>query len=691
MRTPSAPGDCPGFAESSEQNGTVPLAVRKPSAAALPRWRRSPALAVLGCGLLAASPARGADSFADVIAGQEPKMVKIYGAGGVRSLESYQSGFLISPTGHILTVFSYVLDADYITATLDDGRKFEAKLVGADPRIELAVLKIEATDLPCFDLAAAVPADTGSRVLAFSNLFGVAAGDEPASVQHGTIAVKTRLDARRGTFETPYHGTVYVLDAMTNNPGAAGGAHQPDRRAAGHARQGAAQRPEQHLAQLRHSHCRAARSVEQILDGKSRPETDEQETRPAEALGLATLGLVMVPDVLERTPPYVDDVRRGSPAERAGLKPDDLVVFVGENLVHSCKGLRDELSRIERDAKVSPRRDACSGARRSRAASRAVTRGAQIAMKRSIARLLALLLTFALLVAAQRSAPADETLHQREERAMKAALARVAPSVVRIETVGGLERVGGVLIGTGPTTGLVVSPDGYIVSSAFNFAQKPDSILVTLAGGSRRAAKIVATDHSRMLVLLKVERRRAAGDARGRSAGRDARRPVGAGGRPHVRSRRAEPVGGHRQRPGPHLGQGHPDRRQDFAQQLRRPAGRHRRPRARRARAHVARRRRRGGRNRVVRLGHRLCHSAGKRAGLAARHESRPRPARRAAGRQPQGRRLVRPARRAGRRPRHRPGLQGRLPRGRYDRRGRRPAGRAQGAAQARLGPALRR
>ena len=43
-------------------------------------------------------------------------------------------------------------------------------------------------------------------------------------MQHGTIAVKTRLEARRGVFETPYHGPVYVLDAMTNNPGAAGGA-----------------------------------------------------------------------------------------------------------------------------------------------------------------------------------------------------------------------------------------------------------------------------------------------------------------------------------------------------------------------------------------------------------------------------------------------------------------------------------
>ncbi|MGD9723409.1 MAG: PDZ domain-containing protein [Pirellulales bacterium] len=100
---------------------------------------------------------------------------------------------------------------------------------------------------------------------------------------------------------------------------------------------------------------------------------------------------------------------------------------------------------------------------------------------------------------------AADNLRAGEEQAMKAAIARVAPSVVRIETVGGLDRIGQMLVGTGPTTGLIVAEEGYIVSSAFNFVQKPDSILVTLADGSRRAAKVVATDQSRLLVLLKID------------------------------------------------------------------------------------------------------------------------------------------------------------------------------------------
>lgn len=298
------------------------------------------------------SPA-AAQTLSGTIEATLPKIVKIYGAGGVRGLEPYQSGFLISAEGHILTAWSYVLDTDYITATLGDGRRFEAKLVGADPRLELAVLKIDAEELDHFDLATAVPAGAGSRVLAFSNLFGVATGEESASVQHGVVAVKTRLDARRGVFESPYRGGVYVLDAMTNNPGAAGGA-LTNQLGELVGMLGKELRSAQNNIWLNYAIpiSELRESVELILEGKFRPSEEEPDIRPDEAVELADLGLVLVPDVLERTPPYVDLVRNDSPAAWAGIQPDDLIVFVGENLVHSCQGFRDELAHIERGATV---------------------------------------------------------------------------------------------------------------------------------------------------------------------------------------------------------------------------------------------------------------------------------------------------------------------------------------------------
>jgi S1-C subfamily serine protease/predicted esterase len=127
--------------------------------------------------------------------------------------------------------------------------------------------------------------------------------------------------------------------------------------------------------------------------------------------------------------------------------------------------------------------------------------------------------TFGLAVPVARGqTPANSTdVNEATERALKAAAARVAPCVVKIDTVGGAEVIpgggkkglpgkGGVIRkGTGPTTGLVVSSDGYIITSSFNFAHKPTDIYVTVPGHSTPfVAKVVAHDLSRMLVLLKI-------------------------------------------------------------------------------------------------------------------------------------------------------------------------------------------
>ena len=326
-------------------------AVRR-NASRIPTPRIAAALAIAALVIaFAVSPTVSrAASFAEVVDQVQPKMVKVYGAGGVRGLEAYQSGFLISAEGHVLTVWSYVLDTDFVTVVLDDGRRFEAKFVGADPRLEIAVLKVEAEELPYFSLPDAIEMQAGDRVLAFSNLYGVATGDEAASVLHGNISVKTSLRARRGAFKTPYQGPVYVLDAMTNNPGAAGGALTN--------RQGK-------LAGLLGKELRNSlsntwlnyaipmsellTSVEDILAGKVRPRVDDEMARkPLAPTSLRLIGIVLVPDVLAKTPPFVDRVLPDSPAVKAGLRPDDLILFVNDRIASSCRAVRNELSFIDR-------------------------------------------------------------------------------------------------------------------------------------------------------------------------------------------------------------------------------------------------------------------------------------------------------------------------------------------------------
>lgn len=106
---------------------------------------------------------------------------------------------------------------------------------------------------------------------------------------------------------------------------------------------------------------------------------------------------------------------------------------------------------------------------------------------------------------ARDSAPVVDDVALAEQRALAAAVDHVAEAVVQIRTIGGLEQVDDTVLAQGPTTGVVVRSDGYIVSSSFNFAQRPSSILVRLPDGSQAPAEIVGRDENLMLVLLKVE------------------------------------------------------------------------------------------------------------------------------------------------------------------------------------------
>ncbi len=295
-----------------------------------------------------------AQSSGETIVSVSPKVVKIFGAGGGQKLHAYGSGFLVSDKGHIVTVWSHILDGDTVNVVLHDGRRFEGKVVGAEPPLDMAVLKIEAEGLPYFDLAQAASAGPGTRVLAFSNAWKVATGDEPVTVMHGVISAKTTLAARRGAFESPYNGPVYVVDAITNNSGAAGGVLTTwDGRLLGML--GKELRNTQTNTWLNYvmPMSELKQTVEEIISGRfSRTKKDDEDgdspgkpkPRRYEALDF---GIVTIPDVISRTPAYIDRILPGSQAEKAGLLPNDLILFVGEDLVQSCRMLKEELGRLE--------------------------------------------------------------------------------------------------------------------------------------------------------------------------------------------------------------------------------------------------------------------------------------------------------------------------------------------------------
>ncbi len=284
------------------------------------------------------------------------KVVKIYGAGGLRAMEAYQSGILVSPQGHVLTMLSYVLDTDDLVAILDDGRKWPLEFVRSDPVRAIAVLRlqIEGESLPYFDLHDTIEAKEGHRIMALSNLFGIATGDEAVSVLQGVITAIAPLDARRGALQSNYRGQVYVLDAYANNPGAAGGA-LVDWQGRLLGMLGKELRSEVTGTWLNYALPTKvlADPVHDLLAGRTPSNTDSLHLKPEQPLSPEMLGLRLVPDVLSRTPPYLDAVRRGSAADQVGLQPDDLIVFVEEQPIASCKELLAQLALHEREARIT--------------------------------------------------------------------------------------------------------------------------------------------------------------------------------------------------------------------------------------------------------------------------------------------------------------------------------------------------
>lgn len=97
------------------------------------------------------------------------------------------SGVIYSHDGYIITNNHVVEFADEVDVTLYDNRKFRAKVIGTDPKVDLAVIKIEADDLPTLNLADSDKAEIGEWVLAVGNPF-----DLTSTVTAGIISAKGR-------------------------------------------------------------------------------------------------------------------------------------------------------------------------------------------------------------------------------------------------------------------------------------------------------------------------------------------------------------------------------------------------------------------------------------------------------------------------------------------------------------------
>jgi len=122
------------------------------------------------------------------------------------------SGVVVTEDGYILTNNHVVENADEIKVAFTDGREFTAKVVGKDPKTDIAVLKIDAEDLPRIEVANSDNMEVGDLVLAIGNPFGVG-----QTVTMGMVSA-----TGRGNIGLDYEDFIQTDAAI--NPGNSGGA-----------------------------------------------------------------------------------------------------------------------------------------------------------------------------------------------------------------------------------------------------------------------------------------------------------------------------------------------------------------------------------------------------------------------------------------------------------------------------------
>ena len=252
---------------------------------------------------------------------------------------SLGSGVLVSPEGYILTNHHVISDADEIDVALSDGRKVKAQVIGSDPETDIAVLKIEAKQLPTpITLGKVESVHVGDVVLAIGNPFGVG-----QTVTSGIVSALGRDHVGINTFEN------FIQTDAAINPGNSGGALIDTRgnligiNTAIYSNNGGSMGigfaiPINLAKQVMESIL----SNGSVTRGWIGVEPQNLSKELLESLGLpsGTQG-VLISGVLE-----------GGPAAKSGVKPGDVLITVNGN---STKDVRQLLNQI---AQIAPGNDA---------------------------------------------------------------------------------------------------------------------------------------------------------------------------------------------------------------------------------------------------------------------------------------------------------------------------------------------
>ncbi len=296
-------------------------------------------------------------SYADVVESVQKAVVSIYSSKIVRERvmvnpllrqfgipdqereskqEGLGSGVIVSPDGYILTNNHVVEGADELKVSLSDDREFIAKVIGTDPKTDVAVVKIDAEKLPTITLADSGKTRVGDVVFAVGNPLGVG-----QTVTMGIISAKGRAIPGLADDGVAYQDFIQTDAAI--NMGNSGGALvdakgrlvginsailSPTR---GNIGIGFAI-PTNLAASIMNSLIATGKVSRGFIGVRTDPLTPDI----AEQLGLAkdTKGVV------------INDIDPGSPAEKAGLKRTDVILGINDHLVTTLDDLRLTIAQL---------------------------------------------------------------------------------------------------------------------------------------------------------------------------------------------------------------------------------------------------------------------------------------------------------------------------------------------------------
>jgi serine protease Do len=231
---------------------------------------------------------------------------------------------------------------------LPNGDKHYALVERRSHPLQAAILKLDSPpDVPAvdtpeyFEITETPAAQKGDWVMGISNAFKVANGSERLSVTLGVVSLRTQLEAKRGASDVDYDQDVLLIDCITSNPGAPGGAViTVDGRLAGMI----GKVIESKSTQTRLNYAVPNDLLHKFLIGEpiksTAPKTYTGGKKAVLGIRLFTLGG-------RRAPAYIDRVKPGSPAAKAGLRSDDLILSIGGQRVRYASEYKKLLAQLE--------------------------------------------------------------------------------------------------------------------------------------------------------------------------------------------------------------------------------------------------------------------------------------------------------------------------------------------------------